>query len=272
MKKILCLALTVVMCISLAACTTNDTNTNGGEDTTKAAVQSVDDLPGKKIGVQLGTTGDLFSSDEYESQGSTIERYNKGADAVLALTQGKIDCVIIDEQPAKVFVEKNEGLKILDDPFVEEEYAICVAKDNTELKNAINGALSTLKADGTLQSIIDNYIGENAGQTPYTSPENADRSKGKLVMATNATFQPYEYTDDGIEIIGIDVDMARAVCDLLGYELEIEDMEFDAIINAVTSGKAQIGAAGMTVTEERLLSVDFTDTYTTTTQVIIVKE
>ena len=90
-------------------------------------------------------------------------------------------------------------------------------------------------------------------------------------MATNATFQPYEYYD-GDKIVGIDVDIAQAVCDKLGYELKIEDMEFDAIVNAVKSGKADFGAAGMTVTEDRKKSVDFTDPYTTAEQVVIVKK
>ena len=98
-----------------------------------------------------------------------------------------------------------------------------------------------------------------------------DRSNGTLVMATNAAFEPYEYYD-GDTIVGIDAEMAQAVCDKLGYELKIEDMEFDAIINAVQSGKADIGVAGMTVTEDRLKSIDFSDPYTTATQVIIVRK
>lgn len=123
-----------------------------------SSVAKVDDLPGKKIGVQLGTTGDSFASD-YEEEGSTIERYNKGADAILALTSGKIDCVIIDSEPAKAFVKENEGLKILDEPFADEEYAICVAKDS-ELTEKINTALSELKKDGTIDKIMDKYIGD----------------------------------------------------------------------------------------------------------------
>lgn len=190
----------------------------------------------------------------------------------MGLKQGKLDCVIIDEQPAKKFVEVNDDLTILDDPFETEEYAICISKDKTELKEKINAALAELKADGTLDAIIANYIGDDTkGKSPYVSPENVDRSNGKLVMATNAEFEPYEYRDGG-EITGIDVDMARAVCDKLGMELVIEDMAFDSIISAVQSGKADVGVAGMTVTEDRLKSIDFTDTYTTATQVIIVKK
>lgn len=262
MKKLVSLILMAAMMFSLVAC---------GSKVPENTVHSVDDLPGKTIGVQLGTTGDIYASD-YEAEGSTIERYNKGADAVQALKQGKVDCVIIDEQPAKAFCEKNSDLTILEEEFALEEYAICISKDNTELKEKINAALSELKAEGTLDAIIANYIGDDTkGKTPYVSPEGIDRSNGTLVMATNAAFEPYEFYQDQ-KVVGIDAEMAQAVCDKLGMELKIEDMEFDSIINAVTSGKADVGVAGMTVTEDRLKSVDFSDPYTTATQVIIVRK
>ena len=96
-------------------------------------------------------------------------------------------------------------------------------------------------------------------------------SKGTLVMATNASFPPYEYYE-GTEIVGIDVEIAAAIAEKLGYDFEVADMEFDAIISAVNAGKANFGMAGMTVTEERLLSVDFSTSYTTGVQVVIVAE
>lgn len=259
MKKFTALTLGAVMAVSMAASVS-----------AAQAVASKDDLAGATIGVQLGTTGDLEAS-EYEKDGSTVERYSKGSEAVQALKAGQVDCVIIDSQPAQKFVENAEGLKILDDPFVEEEYAICLKKGNDELLEKINGALKELKEDGTVDSIMSNYIGDAIGETPYESPEDVDRSNGTLVMATNAEFEPYEY-HEGDEIVGIDVDIAQAICDKLGYELKIEDMEFDAILAAVQSGKADFGAAGMTVTEDRLESVDFTETYANASQVIIVNE
>ena len=119
-------------------------------------IATVDDLAGKKIGVQLATTGDIYSKDDFGEE--NVEEYNKGADAVMALTQGKVDAVIIDKEPAKNFVEANEGLKLLDTEYVTEDYAAALNKDNTELLDAVNGALAELKEDGTLQSIIDKYI------------------------------------------------------------------------------------------------------------------
>ncbi len=124
-------------------------------------IASVDDLTGKKIGVQLSTTGDIYASDTPDNGGfgeENVEKYSKGADAVIALTQGKVDAVIIDNEPAKEFVKANEGLKILETEFVSEDYAIAFAKNNTELKDKVNTALNELIKDGTVQKIIDKYI------------------------------------------------------------------------------------------------------------------
>lgn len=240
------------------------TETDDGQE---AAVTCVDDLAGSRIGVQLGTTGDIFASD-YEDDGVTeVVRYNKGADAVAALKQGKIDCVLIDEQPAKAYVAKNSDLMILDEEFAIEDYAICVAKGNGDLTDKLNGAIDELQADGMIASIISYYI-EGEGE-PYESTVS-DYPNGELVMATNAEFPPYESFENGT-IVGIDVDIARAISDKLGMELTVSNMEFDSIIIAVQSGKADFGMAGMTVTEDRLKNIDFTESYTTSKQVIIVK-
>lgn len=118
-------------------------------------ITGVADLEGKNVGVQLGTTGDIYAEDIADA---TIERYNKGFEAVQALTQGKIDAVIIDNEPAKVFVAENEGLVLLDEAFTEEDYAMAIAKENTELLEKVNTALAELKEDGTLQAIVDKYI------------------------------------------------------------------------------------------------------------------
>ena len=124
-------------------------------------ITSVDDLTGKMIGVQRGTTGDLYCSDTVENGGFGAENvtpYDNGLTAVQALMNGQVDCVVIDNAPAQEFVAANPGLKILDTEYVNEDYAIGVKKGNTQMLDAINGALAELKADGTVQSIIDKYI------------------------------------------------------------------------------------------------------------------
>ena len=126
-------------------------------------ITSADDLfaegANHTIGVQLTTTGDLYTTEDIEAAGlGTVDRYNKGADAVMALKNGKVDCVVIDNEPAKAFVEANEGLKILETEYVTEDYAIAVSKDNEALHTAVDAALQELIADGTVHSIIDKYI------------------------------------------------------------------------------------------------------------------
>lgn len=119
-------------------------------------INSIEDLQGKKIGVQLATTGDIYACDDFGVE--NVEQYNKGNDAVLALTQGKVDAVIIDNEPAKNYVSANEGLKILETEYVTEDYAACINKNNTELLDQVNKALEELTADGTIQAILDKYI------------------------------------------------------------------------------------------------------------------
>ena len=109
-----------------------------------------------KVGVQLGTTGDTYSSDDFGAE--RVIQYSTGNEAVLALAGGSVDCVIIDNEPAKALVAENEGLKILDTSYADEDYAICVAKENTELLDSLNAAIDELTADGTIDAIVSKYI------------------------------------------------------------------------------------------------------------------
>ena len=241
--------------------------------TAKNTVNSIDDLAGKHIGVQLETVGDVLASD---IEGADVERYTKGADAIQALKQGAIDAVIIDNDPANVFVSHNSDIRILDEAFADEEYAIAVRKGNTELLDNINNALAELKAEGVLDNIKANWIGDSATGKPYVFPDGTFPDGGmepteKLVMATNAEFPPYELMV-GEDVGGFDVDMMRAVCAKLNLELEIKNMEFDTIITAVESGTVDVGVAGMTITDDRKERVDFSDPYTTSQQVVVVRK
>ena len=117
---------------------------------------TLDNLGEKMIGTQRGTTGNIYTTDDYGDDHVTA--YDNGASAVQALLNGQVDCVVIDSAPAEAFVAANAGLTILDTEYVTENYAIGVNKDNTALLDAINQALAELTADGTIQSIVDKYI------------------------------------------------------------------------------------------------------------------
>ncbi|MCR4717842.1 MAG: basic amino acid ABC transporter substrate-binding protein [Lachnospiraceae bacterium] len=120
-------------------------------------IKTADDLANAKmIAVQLGTTGDIYCKDDFGED--HVDEYNRGNDAVMALVSDKVDAVVIDNEPAKSYVAANEGLKILDTEYVKEEYAAAISKDNDGLREAINKALSELKADGTLDKIINKYV------------------------------------------------------------------------------------------------------------------
>ena len=139
-------------------------------------IATIDDLEGKMIGTQRGTTGYLYCSATPEDGGygeDHVTAYDDGATAVQALINGQVDCVVIDNAPAQEFVKANPGLKILDTEFANEEYAIGVAKGNTALLDAINGALKELIADGTVQQIIDKYIPSGAASTDTNSTDAA---------------------------------------------------------------------------------------------------
>jgi len=119
-------------------------------------IKTVDDLTGKKIGVQTGTTGDIYCTDEFGQE--NVKQYQNGALAVAALKNDQVDCVVIDNEPAKNFVKANAGLKILETEYAVEDYAAAISKENTELLEDFNKALSELKEDGTIDRIIKKYI------------------------------------------------------------------------------------------------------------------
>lgn len=159
-------------------------------------------------------------------------------------------------------------LKILETEYAVEDYAICVAKENEELLAKLNEALAALKADGTAQKIVDKYI---SGVEHDLAFQQDAEGKEELIMATNANFPPYEYYEND-QVVGIYAEMAAAIADYLDMKLTIVDTEFGSIIGGVQTGKYDMGMAGMTITEDRLESVNFTDSYATGVQVVIVPE
>ena len=273
LKRFSLSTLVITACLLLASCGSDSSDA-------KKQLKTKADLQGAVIGVQLGTTSDGLATElEKKGDGTKVERYNKGADAIQALLQGKIDCMVTDEAPAKAFQRVNPSLRILPETFDASSFAICVAKDHAELQQSINHAIRILKENGVIDSIVNRHLerGIAVAYTPKTSdvkkvgPEALQKLglKKSLRFATNATFEPFEYYQDG-KIVGIDVDVANAIGDVLGVDVEILDMEFDAIITSVQAGKADAGIAGITVTPEREKNIGFTDSYADVRQVIMV--
>ncbi len=163
---------------------------------------------------------------------------------------------------------KDAKLAILDTEYITEDYAIAVAKDDEQFLADVNAALKTLKDNGTVKKIQDKYI--SGIEHDLVFQQDAE-GKEVIKMGTNAEFPPYEFKE-GDAIVGIDAEIAAAIADILGKKLVIEDMAFDGTIPALQAGKIDFIMAGLTVTEERKQSVNFTESYATGVQVVIVKE
>lgn len=259
MMKRFVIAVLLGIVMTLAGCDKAPENT----------VNCIGDLKGKNIGVQLKTTGDVYSSD---IENATVQRFNKSRDAVEALREGVIDAVMLDDAPANVFVEEFGDIRILEEPYAEEEYGIAVNKKNKELLDKINEALTTLKSDGMIEQIESAWLKNGETVSAYEGQNKDSYSNGNLVMVTNAEFPPYESKMEDGEIVGIDIDIMKAVCDVLDMKLQVEHTAFDSLIVSVEREKADVAVAAMTVTKERLEQVDFSDTYMKAKQVIIVRK
>ena len=255
MKKIISLILVAVMLVCcLAAC-------------------------GKKnnsIGVQAGTTGEYFVKGDADwgfdgIEGYEAKGYSNGGLAVNDMKNGQVKYVMIDEQPAKQLAKKITGIKVIDVPLTEEEYAFGVDKAQPELLAAINLLLAEMKTNGKLDAIVAAYA-TGEGINPVVSATlDASKADKQLVVATNAAFAPFEYKE-GDKFAGIDMEIAAYIAEKLNLELVIMDMEFDAVVTSVGKNNVDIAMAGLTVNETRKQSVNFTASYYNAAQMLVVLE
>ena len=257
MKKILAAILTGVM-VFMTGC----------GSVAKNPVHGLSDLEGKKIGVQLKTTGDSYATDIKDAD---VRRFNKGRDAVAALRAGEIDAVMLDDAPAKVFVGEFGDIKILEEAYADEEYGIAVSKENPELLQKINEALEKLRSEGVIDRIVKAWIEGGETESAYDGQTKESYGGGSLLIVTNAEFPPYEDQLEDGTIVGIDIDIMKAVCDKLDMKLQVEHTSFDSLIASVQRGTADVAIAAMTITEDRLEQVNFSDVYMSAKQVIIVR-
>ncbi|MGM9637178.1 MAG: transporter substrate-binding domain-containing protein [Eubacteriales bacterium] len=160
-------------------------------------------------------------------------------------------------------------VKVIDLPLSSEEYAFAVAKDNTDLLEKTNAFLAKIKENGKFDEICNNYFGD--GTPLQIQSATLDQSKDQLVVATSTGFDPFEMVENGV-YSGVDLEIAYYLAQELGKELVISDMDFEAVVNSVQSGKSDIAMAGLTVTPDRQEVVTFTDSYYNASQVIIVME
>lgn len=236
----------------------------------KVEITTKEDLTGLRIGVQEGTTGDDYSTNEVAD--SKVSRYKNAIDAMIDLENGKLDAVIWDELPSQRAVSKRDKLKIVEGlELTEEQYSIAVQKGNTELLESINKSINRMKEDGTLDAITAAFKTEDEAAMASLPEIDESGLSGELVMGTNAMFEPFEYRKNN-EVVGFDVEMGKQIAKDMGKKLKVEDMDFGGIIAAVQTGKVDIGLAGMTANDERRESVDFSEPYFTAQQVVVVRK
>lgn len=282
-KKLAALGLTAVLSLGLlTACSggsddTNETPAGSTPPVTESGVPaadspanwtSADALATAKIAVQEGTTGDALVSDTYPD--ATVSRFKAVTACGMELLNGRVDCVVVDSLPAQKLVEANAD-KMMILPFAasdtKEAYAIGLPK-GSELTEEFNAAMETLNENGTYDLLVQKHISNEDVELPELP---SYESKGTLTMGTNAEFEPFEYVgDDGETLMGFDIDYAKYLCATMGYDLEIENMDFDALPGALQSGKVDFLAAGISITEEKQQVMDFTNEYYEATQAIVV--
>ena len=261
----LCLAMAAILSVTLCAAAEETLRGPVGSPLRGAVgtpLSGIEQLKTAHLAAQRGTVGQFIAEDLLgDKKGELLTTYEKYVDAIASLRQGKVRAVVMDELPARRFLVEVEGLTIMNEALSEESYAIGFKKGNTGLLGQVNKALAELKTDGTLVAIFDKYLNGDVGAI---SPEDIDMNKGarggRLVVGTEAGFAPYELKV-GNGYIGIDVEMCAAIAKKLGRELVIENMNFDALPMAVSTGKVDMICAGITVTEERKENMDFSDEY-----------
>ncbi|HAL73688.1 MAG TPA: amino acid ABC transporter substrate-binding protein [Clostridiales bacterium] len=259
MKKISKVIIALVlfaMLFSITGCTSAETVKIGG----------MADLEGKNIGVQTGTTGDTLASDA-ALKAKNVERYPQYVDVISAVKQKKVDCAVMDVDTATVYLKANSDLTMLDVGFEPEQYAVAVQKGNSDLLTAINAVIAEMKADGSLAASLEAHA-DQAGSAP---DYNVNGKNGNLVVGTEAGFPPYEYTS-GDNIIGTDIDIMARVAKKLDMKLVVENMAFDGLITAVSTGKVDAAAAGMTINDERKVNVDFSEPYVDATNIVVIRK
>ncbi len=256
MKKILL----VLVCLTMAACMFAGCSQSG-----------------YSVGVQSGTTGQYYiEGDEglgfegYEN--INLHKFNNAGLAVQDMLNGNLNAVVVDEGPAGALVRANSGVKLIDIKLTDEEYAFGVDKNNDELLAKVNEFITQAMADGTIEAIMNKYFNNEGGIVGIESADlEPSRADEQLVVATNAAFAPFEYML-GDKYAGIDMEIAAALADYLGMELVILDMDFESVVTSVGKNGVDIAMAGLTVSETRKQSVNFSKSYYEASQMVLVLE
>lgn len=210
----------------------------------------------------------MFKKKESKNMKNLIKILSLALAVLLALSLAACGAKESNDETAKV--SSSGKLKVIDIPLSEEEYAFAVQQNDEEFLKQVNEFLAEIKEDGTFDEIFNNYFGDGTPQK--FKSDKLDTSKKQLVVATNAAFEPFEAVDEDENYYGIDMEIAKALGKKLGLDVVIQNMDFDAVVNSVQSGKCNIAMAALSVTPKRQEIVNFTETYYNASQIVVVNE
>jgi polar amino acid transport system substrate-binding protein len=227
-------------------------------------VSAVSDMDGKTIGALVGSAASVLAADLGE-----VREYST-AEAMLGdLYAGAIDCAVADDALVPSLLKSSRGIRALDEPLISAGLSIVAAKESRDLTADVNAALKTLRENKTLASLADKHI---LGKAFEYVPDDVPDSAGSLRLAVSADFPPYCFKNSEGAVTGLDTDVARAVCGILGVKLEVIEVERADIITAVWAGRADFGAGGLYMTPEGGELVDFSDSYATCVQRVLTRK
>ncbi|MCK9506062.1 MAG: ABC transporter substrate-binding protein/permease [Porticoccaceae bacterium] len=234
----------------------------------QTVIRTLDDAAKARIGVMTGSTGEAIVIERYPA--AEVKSFDDIMDSVTALHASQLDAVVTGFPAALQVAKKNPGITLLDEPLAYEDTAIAVRKGNDALLARLNDIIATLKQDGTLEDMHSRWFKQDL--TPYLEPELVLPTAGEpLRIGVSATREPFSFVDQDGRVTGHDGELARVIGVHLGRPVEFFNMKFMALIPALESGKVDLIITGMTATEERRKSVDFTVPYYANAQVMLVK-
>ncbi len=224
------------------------------------------DLDGKKVGVQLGTTGDIWAS---ENTGAEVVRYDEITLAFQALGNGDLDAILNDGPTSADIIKANPELNatLVGEPFTDEFYGIAIRKDFPELRDAINVGLAAIRESGQYDEIYNAWFGAPEAAAEPAAPAV---DLGLVQVGTNAEYPPFESVDETGAVVGFDIDIMNAVAEAAGFQVEFVNTRWDGIFVALTTGEFDAVISAATITDERKQAVDFSDPYFNAGQMIAV--
>jgi polar amino acid transport system substrate-binding protein len=241
---------------------------NGCSDSVKN-ITSLADAADSKIGVMTGTTGEALAHKRFPQ--ATVKSFDDVMDAIAALKSDQIDAVVTGFPAAMNVCKRNNDLTLLSEAVDYEGTAIAMRKGNEKLLKELNDFITALKNDGTLKDMRKRWF--KADLSPYEIPDIKVPEKGEVIkIGVSATREPFCFIDENKKVTGHDGELARRVAAKLGRPIEFVDMKFSALVTSLQSGKIDLIISGMTATEERKKSVDFTESYFENSQVMLVKK